>query len=65
MGKDDLKTTICRGRVHSIDEVKDTEKEDEDEGVLSKTESTKRITLDYQETAEVDDFILMSGYDAF
>ena len=64
MGKGELKTTICRGRVHSIDEVKDTEEEDEDVGVLFKmTEmSTRWIDLDYQirETAEVeDDFILM------
>ena len=63
MGKDDLKTTICRGRVHSIDEVKDTvEEENDEEGViLSKTEGARQITLDYQikETAEVDDFILM------
>ena len=48
MGKGELKTTICRGRVHSIDEVKDNE-EDEDGGVLIKmTESTQWIKLDYQ-----------------
>ena len=61
MGKDEQKTTICRGRVHSIDEVKDNG-EDFDHGVLCRTESGKWITLDYEisETAEVeDDFILL------
>ena len=61
IGKDELRTTVYRGRVHSIDEIKDTD-EDEDGVVMSNTQGAKYMRLEYQigETAEVeDDFILM------